>query len=586
MPCRYQPGSLLSLSEDRVVSDLVQTCYQMHELARRNGFASPSQTFEFARHRIRPFWTEAVPALVRRQLLTKCMAVLADAIREGHSVSAAADNVPLYLLGVMLDGDVRELRVQLCCYYGCSHQTALLKLLAQEARGLASLELVRPTLLRLDTQLFQSVLLSMSNLKRLVLKNIACDKILKTIGQSCSQLEVLDISHSSQVTDNGIKHLLLQIEIKDKSNNFNKRNSHSTTKISWWHVLKTLSKKIKVKTGRRNKLNDFSFLLEYCQKSTKLCSTLNTLNIANTSVTSNGILIALQNIPNLETLGEYCHIGKALELLDKSTIPSTKLQLTMANACRTTSSRLQVLCNTCTKLNRLTITEPLHSPLMLSQLPKTLTIINLQNVPTKQAWLDGLYTFLVGPQSKILKELFLKFRRDEVSLTIDLSIFLPQLANLETLSIDGVESSLYSSSSNITLRKLEKIQLSKVDHPNTLQRLIEYTPELKVLHVYTCLGLNSLNFIELLNSKDTIPAKQVSKSLNCLYINDLPHGNINTVKYIIDLCPEINKIGNISNWDISQEEIKELNMWKQQNNFKLELHANSHWFCSECFPIL
>lgn len=317
-----------------------------------------------------------------------------------------------------------------------------------------------------------------------------------------------------------------------------------------------------------------------------MCSTLNTLNIANTSVTSNGILIALQNIPNLKTLGEYCHIGKALELLDKSTIPSTKLQLTMANACRTTSSRLQVLCNTCTKLNRLTITEPLHSPLMLSHLPKTLTIINLQNVPTEHAWLDGLYTFLLGPQSQILRELFLKFRRDEVSLTIDLSIFLPQLTNLETLSIDGVESSLYLSSSNITLRKLEKIQLSKVDHPNTLQRLIECTPELKVLHIYTCLGLNNLNFIELLNSKDTILAKQVSKTLNCLYINDLPHGNINTVKYIIDLCPEINKIGNISNWDISQEEIKELNMWKHQNNFKLELHSNSHWFCSECFPIL
>lgn len=82
----------------------------------------------------------------------------------------------------------------------------------------------------------------MSNLKRLVLKNIACDKILKTIGQSCSQLEILDISHSSQVTDNGIKHLLLQIEIKDKSNNFNKRNIHSTKKISWWLVIKSLTK--------------------------------------------------------------------------------------------------------------------------------------------------------------------------------------------------------------------------------------------------------------------------------------------------------------------------------------------------------
>lgn len=82
----------------------------------------------------------------------------------------------------------------------------------------------------------------MDNLKRLVLKNIACDKILRTIGQSCSQLEILDISHSSQVTDNGIKHLLLQIEIKDKSNNVNNQKFQSTTKMSWWHAIKLLSK--------------------------------------------------------------------------------------------------------------------------------------------------------------------------------------------------------------------------------------------------------------------------------------------------------------------------------------------------------
>lgn len=336
-----------------------------------------------------------------------------------------------------------------------------------------------------------------------------------------------------------------------------------------------------------NKVNDLSFLLEYCQKPTKLCSTLYTLNIANTSVTSHGILVALQNIPNLETLGEYCHIGKALELLDKQTIESTKLKLTMANACRTTSTRLQVLCNTCTKLNRLTITEPLHSPLMLNQLPKTLTIINLQNVPTEQAWLDGLYEFLSGPQSQILRELYLKFRRDPVSLTVDLSTFLPQLVNLETLSIDGVESTFQSNASNLPPRKLEKIQLSKIDHPNTMQQLLGCTPSLKVFHVFTCLGLDNLSFIDLLNVKNLISFKQkVSKNLNCMYINDLPHGNINTVKHIMDLCPEINKIGNINNWDISQEEIKELNTWKHTNNFKLELHANSHWFCSECFPIL
>lgn len=80
----------------------------------------------------------------------------------------------------------------------------------------------------------------MSNLKRLVLKNIACDKILKTIGQSCTQLEILDISHSSRVTDDGIKQLLLQVEIKNKYNNYKKQKMHS--RMSWWQMVKTLTR--------------------------------------------------------------------------------------------------------------------------------------------------------------------------------------------------------------------------------------------------------------------------------------------------------------------------------------------------------
>lgn len=155
MPCRYQPESLSDLSEDRVVSDLVRACHRIHELTRRTGSTGAQQaqqTCAIVRNRMRPHWNASVvPTPVRRRLLAKCMDVLAEAIREGHSVSTVADDVPLYLLNVMLDADIRRLRVQLCCYYGCSHQTALLKLLAAEARGLTSLELVRPTLLRLGT---------------------------------------------------------------------------------------------------------------------------------------------------------------------------------------------------------------------------------------------------------------------------------------------------------------------------------------------------------------------------------------------------------------------------------------------------
>lgn len=151
MPCRYQPESLLNLSEDRVVSDLIQTCYRVHELTNRIDMTMQTQTLACIRNKIRPYWNASVPTPVRRRLLRKCMAVLADAIREGHSISSTVDSVPLYLLNIMLDADIRELTVQLCCYYGCSHQTALLRLLAAEARGLVSLELARPTLLRLGT---------------------------------------------------------------------------------------------------------------------------------------------------------------------------------------------------------------------------------------------------------------------------------------------------------------------------------------------------------------------------------------------------------------------------------------------------
>jgi len=137
MPCRYQPERLADLSEDRVVSGLVGACQRAHELTRRAGAAGAQhtrqQTCALLRDRVRPRWTASVvPTPVRRRLLAKCMDVL------------AADDVPLYLLTVMLDADVRRLRVQLCCYYDCDHKNALLNVLATGyAKGLSSLELIR-----------------------------------------------------------------------------------------------------------------------------------------------------------------------------------------------------------------------------------------------------------------------------------------------------------------------------------------------------------------------------------------------------------------------------------------------------------
>lgn len=152
MPCRYQPESLSNLSEARVVSDMVHACYQQHELTYRfglSGLTTESQAFAYVKNQIRPFWKTSIPPPIRRRLLSKCMDVMANAIREGFSWSV--DYILLYLLVIMLDEDIRELKIQLCCYYGCSRQTTLMQLLAAQAKGLTSLELVRPTLFRLGT---------------------------------------------------------------------------------------------------------------------------------------------------------------------------------------------------------------------------------------------------------------------------------------------------------------------------------------------------------------------------------------------------------------------------------------------------
>ena len=59
-------------------------------------------------------------------------------------------------------------------------------------------------------------------------------------------------------------------------------------------------------------------LLQYCERRTLLCRTLVTLDVANTGVTSGGVLLALHHVPALQSLGEYAHTGRALEVLERA----------------------------------------------------------------------------------------------------------------------------------------------------------------------------------------------------------------------------------------------------------------------------
>lgn len=152
MPRRYEPSSLLNLAENRVVAELVRKCHAEYGMT-----ATRAPAYHYTKYRIRPLWSASVvPTPLRRRLLDKCM----DAVRDSRwsgGVSVAADSVPVHLLTVLLDADIRRLSVQLCCYYGCSHQNALLETLAAYGKGLTSLELARPTLLRLGKQCLSSI---------------------------------------------------------------------------------------------------------------------------------------------------------------------------------------------------------------------------------------------------------------------------------------------------------------------------------------------------------------------------------------------------------------------------------------------
>lgn len=322
---------------------------------------------------------------------------------------------------------------------------------------------------------------------------------------------------------------------------------------------------------------DSATLRAYCRYPTKLCSTLQTLDVSSTNVSRFGILRALLTVDNLKSFSEFTHVGKAIELFDKCTITSTELQLTTVKSCRTTVDKLQTICVVCTKLERIIINGPMFRPFALRVLPETLTKICLRGVPAEREWVDGLYKYLSRSRSQNLRELSLRFETSRTLLTIDLGVFLFRLTNLEVLALHGVESTVRPDRPTAVLRNLESICLGQVDHPDSLRRLLQCAPNLNALHVYTCVSLNSGNVIDLIEAGQ-------NRHLTCFYINELPGGNTQTVSNIVERYPELISIGNVNNWRVSPLDEGLLSMWLYMNNYQLKFPGNFHWFFSKCFP--
>lgn len=576
MPQKRQPRSLLSQCHARVAADVLETCRLLQSIAQET---STTQAFNFTRNCVRPAWISSLPGAIRSKILHDATSLISSTFTETTSVGAGP--IPLYLLALLLSPDIKHLKVDLCCYYGCSHQSALLKLLASEGRGLESLELARSALLRLDRNLLHTALVSAPNLKCLRLRNIATDGILEVIGVACPNLTVLDVSHSRQVTNAGIRQLLFQVEFKDKQR---KQSAVSIAgsllkkKLSGWSRIKHMARSLQerlLSKGKRDRKDLSPLLLEYCEKRTPICRSLRVLNIANTGVSGEGIILALNNVPSLESLGEYCHIGRAMEIIDDNHIDNLRFDLKTVRCSRTNLRRLQLISKLCPNLEKITINEPNHSPSALYLLPFTITSLALQNIPIQASWMSGLYEFL-NTQGRQYSSLTLRFYPGEYLASLDLSKIFQSCPNLRMLIVDGADIS-WSERSKVHMSSLSKVQLGKIVPGDTLLRIVESAPRLHTLHAHTVPHLSAKLFTALTS---------LSNQIECFYIyemtNDLSDANI---LQLLKTWRTLKQLGHLGNWNLTPAQQSVVQNYLKGDNFHIQLNAGSHWFCSKCFPL-
>lgn len=623
MPKHHQPVSLLSLCHTQVSTNLVSTCRLLQLIAQDS---SAAHALTLARRRFRPNLLLSLPGLIRSQLIEEVSKLLSAPAPDGSA--GGAGPAPLYLLALLLAPDIHQLRVELCCYYGCSHQAALLRLLASEGRGLETLELARSALLRLDRSLLHDALVSAASLRHLILRNIAGDAVLQVIGTACPCLVVLDVSQSRQVTDAGLQNLFLQVELRDKVSPSSAAgkcqipnveqcvNSDGGCSGRGWgrlRILLRLFPRLRLNREGESKVRNRSFLLEYCELRNPLCDTLRILNVANTGVTAAGILLALHHVPQIQSLGDYGHMGRALEILDRAWTASTgtsgppsppRFGLISARCQRTTMRRLELLSLSCPALQKLMIFEPHHPPSALHVFTPTLTTLHLLSIPSDKDWITGLYSFLATPHGTHLHDLALSFSHSEHYVSLDLSQILKSCPNLHTLAEDGADVDWNKESEDDTLNvippliNLRSIQLGRVVTAQTLTELLKRAPALEIAHFYRCPDLTDEHLISLTvkpsntshcyfygENQNSPPYPCISQRIECFYIYEASHITAPAVVTLLACCENLLRTGNLSNWGLDCEGMRWIHSTILDNNLNLEINPGSHWFCSQCFPI-
>ncbi|XP_015591088.1 uncharacterized protein LOC107265792 [Cephus cinctus] len=579
MPGYRQPNSLEVLSLGRVCQQLDGTCRRLQVLSQES---SAPQVLAFAKQTIRPYYVNALPARLRSQIIEETSRMLYGPSSDGSTLISGP--APLYLLALLLGHDIKQLKVNLCCYYGCSHQTSLLKLLATEGVGLEYLELARSALLRLDCKLLRSALMSTKNLLSLTLRNIASDAVLQVVGKACPKLVILDVACSRQVTDAGLKQLLLQVELRDKVPPL------TTQEPTSWLRLKTLLSKLKVKSSKTEKNEKQGVLLEYYESRNFLCDTLRVLNVANTGVTSAGVLLALVHVPSLESLAEYSHMGRVVEIMNRGVISfKTPFSLIQARSCRTTPARLELLAQACPRVEKLHISEPHHPPEALRLFPYV-TSLSVHGIPAQKEWLDGFYEYLRTNGQK-LHDLNLRMMQSENPLDLDLKEIFYSCPNLRTLTKDGANVIWTDGPDPSSLKYLKKVQLGRTVSALTITKILFLAPELTALHVHSCYDLTNGHLEKLLNVS-TMRSKSSRKSdkyensliqnLTCFYIYEASKVSATTVLNMFKSCKKLRRIGNLANWGLDCEGVRMLRTTLARANLDVDLCPGSHWFWSNC----
>ncbi|XP_014212075.1 uncharacterized protein LOC106641973 [Copidosoma floridanum] len=608
MPGHRQPSSLEALSLGRVCQVLDGTCRRLQAWSLETSVAS---VIVYAKQSVRPYFANALTARLRSQVIEETTRMLFGPSTDGSTLIAGP--APLYLLALLLGHDIKRLKVNMCCYYGCSHQTAILRLLASEGSGLESLELARSALLGLDIKLLGSALLSMKNLQKLTLRNIANDAVLQIVGMNCPRLVLLDVACSRQVTDAGLKQLLLYAEFRDRAQLSQPTTTTTTTESlspasssstsRWSRSFKSLWSKLRFRApgtggqgGTVKHADRQQVLLYHCESKNPLCNTLRVLNVANTGVTSAGVLLALMHVPRLESLAEYSHMGRVVEIMKRGVIDFKRpFSLTQVRSCRTTPGRLELLAHACPRVERLHISEPHHPPEALRLFPHVASL-SVHGIPVQKQWLEGFYGYLRthGPN---LRELDLRVAQSDAPLDIDLREIFASCPNLRAFTKDGSNVVWSPGPDPPALKCLRRVQVGRKVTALGITKILSLAPELKALHVHSCFDLTNEQLERLLSEQPRAAVHHRSskrgaggpeggnslvRNLECFYIYEASKISAATVLSMFKSCGGLRRIGNLANWGLDCEGVKTLRGTLAKANLDVDLCPGSHWFWSDC----